>query len=216
MDKQQAIETVWDYMHMEHDLVPADIIFILGSFDPLVAERASDLYHQGFAPWVVISGDGTQHQSEMLRNKLNGKTEAEVLSSICVNLGVPAENILLEDEANNTGQNFEFITPILANANLTVETCIAVQKPFMERRTYATGKVWWPDVDLRITSPSGTFKEYVAERFNPDDIINIMIGDLERIREYPKQGFQIKQDIPDKVTEAFDTLVAAGYSKHLL
>ena len=47
-------------------------------------------------------------------------------------------------------------------------------------------------------------------------VTNVMVGDLERIREYPRQGFQIKQIIPDEVNKAFNALVSRGYTKHLL
>ncbi len=43
-----------------------------------------------------------------------------------------------------------------------------------------------------------------------------MVGDLERIREYPKLGFQVEQDIPEEVWQAFERLIEAGYDKHLL
>lgn len=43
-----------------------------------------------------------------------------------------------------------------------------------------------------------------------------MVGDLQRIKEFPKLGFQIEQDIPSDVWEAFEALVARGYDKYLL
>ena len=49
-----------------------------------------------------------------------------------------------------------------------------------------------------------------------DDVVSIMVGDLQRIRLYPQKGFQIAQDIPDDVWHAYESLVAAGYDKHLI
>jgi len=43
-----------------------------------------------------------------------------------------------------------------------------------------------------------------------------MAGDLQRIREYPKSGYQIEQEIPDEIWNAFEQLVAAGYNRHLI
>jgi hypothetical protein len=43
-----------------------------------------------------------------------------------------------------------------------------------------------------------------------------MVGDLQRIREYPARGFQIPQPIPDEVWEAYLELVRAGYDRYLL
>jgi hypothetical protein len=44
----------------------------------------------------------------------------------------------------------------------------------------------------------------------------LQVGDLQRIKEYPKLGFQIEQNIPDEVWDAWERLVALGYSKHLV
>jgi hypothetical protein len=43
-----------------------------------------------------------------------------------------------------------------------------------------------------------------------------MVGDLQRIRLYPEKGFQIHQDIPDDVWDAYEELVKAGYTKYLI
>jgi len=43
-----------------------------------------------------------------------------------------------------------------------------------------------------------------------------MVGDLQRIREYPRMGFQIEQEIPAEVRAAYEALVAAGYDRHLI
>ena len=49
-----------------------------------------------------------------------------------------------------------------------------------------------------------------------DDFINIMVGDLQRIDVYGQNGFQIPQEIPEEVREAYRALVRAGYDKQLL
>jgi hypothetical protein len=36
------------------------------------------------------------------------------------------------------------------------------------------------------------------------------------MKVYPDRGFQIPQDIPDDVWEAFEKAVEAGYDKHLI
>ena len=68
----------------------------------------------------------------------------------------------------------------------------------MERRAYATGKQQWPDKKLTITSPPTTYAQYMSGELPKDDIINIMVGDLQRIIEYPRLGFQITQEVPEE------------------
>ncbi len=216
MNKIQAVDIIWEYMHMNHQLKAADCIFILGSNDPNTARHASSLFHAGYAPVVAISGDGTKHENATKRAGNSGRPEAEVLKEICIEAGVPESAILTESEANNTEQNFKYIRTVLQKAGVKIRTVIAVQKPYMERRTYATGKMFWPDIELILSSQSGTFDDYVAEGHDKDTIISKMLGDLERIKEYPALGFQIPQEIPGPVWEAFLFLKDLGYTKYLL
>ena len=58
--------------------------------------------------------------------------------------------------------------------------------------------------------------QYSHGALSPDDVVGIMVGDLQRIREYPAKGFQIDQEIPEDVWRAYEELVRAGYDRHLL
>ncbi len=217
MEKQEALQLIWDYMLLHHELKKADAIFVLGSHDIRVGEYSAKLWLDGWAPYLVCAGSGTIHKDNPAWADFGGITEAEIFANIARKAGVPDEVILIENHSQNTGQNYEFTTSLLKERGITLKTVIAVQKPYMERRTLATGKIWWPDVELIVTSPKISLKDY------PDDVvsrgeqwINAMVGDLQRIKEYPKKGFQIEQDIPEKVWEAYEYLVDAGYTKNLI
>src|SRR5688500_6850259 len=103
---------------------------------------------------------------------------------------------------------------------LDLQNFIVVQKPYMERRRYETFKRYWPEKEAIVTSPQVYFKDYLAEYSNRSlttaDVIGIMVGDLQRIKLYPALGYQIAQDIPDQVWEAFERLARAGYDKYLI
>jgi hypothetical protein len=86
----------------------------------------------------------------------------------------------------------------------------------MERRTYATFMNFWPGKQVVVASPPIPFAQYPTEELPKDLVINIMLGDLQRIRIYPRKGFQIAQEIPDDVWQAFEQLAALGYDKHLI
>lgn len=49
-----------------------------------------------------------------------------------------------------------------------------------------------------------------------DHILNVMVGDMQRIREYPRLGFQIEQNIPGDVWQAYEELVRLDFNKHLV
>ena len=144
------------------------------------------------------------------------QTEADLFADIAERRGVPPEKILRENRSTNTGENVAFTKKLLAEKGLDFKTFILVQKPYMERRTFATFKQVWPEKNFIVTSPPIAFEDYPNADITKDQVIHIMVGDLQRIRIYPESGFQIYQEIPDAVGSAYDKLVAAGYTRHLL
>jgi uncharacterized SAM-binding protein YcdF (DUF218 family) len=212
VDKNAKI--IWDFMQMNMPLQKAEAIFVLCSHDTRVAERAGELYGEGYAPWVIVSS-GAGKLTEGIFNK----PEAEVFKDILVGGGVPKAKIIVESKSTNTGENVRFTFDLLNAAGMAFDSFILVQKPYMERRTYATFKKQWPDSKTRIlvTSPKVSYEEYITGgTLSKEVILNIMVGDLQRMREYPKMGFQIEQDIPAAVWHAYEKLVAAGYTEYLL
>lgn len=208
-------ETLWHYHKLNHALSPADVILVLCSHDTAVAERGAQLFLDGWAPLLIFSGGlGT------ITRHLWSEPEADRFASIAVAMGVPPERILIENRSTNTGENVLFTRQLLDDRQLSPQRFILVQKPYMERRSYATFKQRWPEKDVVVTSPQVSFDEYVNRYSNKalssDDVVAIMVGDLQRIRVYAERGFQIPQDVPDDVWQAFEELVRAGYSKFLV
>ena len=203
--------TVWDYHHVGHALRKADCIIVLGSHDTRVAERGAELQLAGWAPLVLMSGGLGSLTSGMWT-----RPEAEVFADIALGMGVPRDALLLESRSTNTGENVELSRRLLAERGLRPRSAIAVQKPYMERRTLATFGVRWPELELVVTSPQLSFDDYTSRGISRDDVIHIMVGDLQRLSVYAKKGFSTPQEIPRDVAAAYEGLVAAGYTKRLL
>ena len=217
MDQQTfaLAEKIWDYHLMKHQVAKADAILVLCSHDERVAERGAQLFLEGWAPLIIFSGG---HGA--ITKSLWSEPEAERFARIAISLGVPRESILIEAHSTNTGENIAFTKKLLANKNLDPHSFIIVQKPYMERRSYATFRKFWPEKHLIVTSPQVSFQNYLAEYANRSlsvsDVVSIMVGDLQRIKLYPSHGFQIEQEIPDEIWKAFELLVHAGYDKYLI
>jgi uncharacterized SAM-binding protein YcdF (DUF218 family) len=207
----QLAKKLWDYHHMHHALEKADCILALGSHDLRVAERAAQLYLQGWAPILILSGGLGNFTKDMWT-----ETEADQFAAIAISMGVPEASILAENKSTNTGENILFTQRLLAQKNLDPQSFIVVQKPYMERRSYATFKQHWPHKKLVVTSPQISFEDYPTEDIPLESVINIMVGDLERIKIYPGKGFQVYQKIPADIWHAFEQLVASGFDKHLM
>jgi uncharacterized SAM-binding protein YcdF (DUF218 family) len=206
---------LWQYHRMNQELERAGAILVLCSYDTSVAERAAQLFLEGFAPLLIFSGG----LGAITRN-LWSEPEAELFARVAREMGVPDERIIVETRSTNTGENVQFTRKLLAERGVDPESFILVQKPYMERRTYATFKRYWPEKPAVVTSPQFSFEEYLKRHSNraltQDEVICIMVGDLQRIRLYPERGFQIPQEIPDEVWAAYEKLVAAGYDRHLI
>jgi uncharacterized SAM-binding protein YcdF (DUF218 family) len=207
----ELAKKLWSYHHLHHSLEKSDCILALGSHDLRVANRAAELFLQGMAPIIIFSG-GLGN----LTKDLWTKPEAELFASVALEMGVPAEAIFIENKSTNTGENILFTQELLKARNLDPQTFILVQKPYMERRSYATFKKQWPTRQLIVTSPQISFEEYPTDEIPLERVINIMVGDLQRIKLYPEKGFQVYQYIPPEVWDAFEKLVAMGFDKHLV
>lgn len=200
---------IWNYMLMHHSLKPMDAIFAMGSNDTRVAERAAELYGNGYADYVICAG-GNGKVSDFL------KPEAEVFTDVLIARNVPTERIIIENKSTNTGENVIFVKKLLEEKHLNLKSFILVQKPYMERRAFATFCKQWPEADCVVTSPQLSYERYSIDETFKNRFINIMVGDLQRIKEYPAKGFQIFQEIPGGVWNAYEKLVDLGYTKHVL
>lgn len=212
---RQFVQTLWDYHQLGHQLTKSDAILVLCSHDLRVAERAADVCLRGWAPLLIFSGG-----LGAITRRFWTEPEADMFAAKALERGVPAERILIENRSTNTGENVLFTRRLLAERGLDPASFILVQKPYMERRAYATFRKVWPEKSLIVTSPQTSLDEYLRDYTNSAlsvaDVISIMVGDLQRIRLYPARGFQIEQEIPQRVWDAYEELVKAGYDRHLL
>jgi uncharacterized SAM-binding protein YcdF (DUF218 family) len=208
-------KVLWDYHRLQHELMPSDAVLVLCSHDLRVAERGAELFLEGWAPLLIFSGG-----LGSITRALMTTPEADQFAEIARRMGVPADRILIENKSTNTGENVRFTRALLEAQGLAPRTFIVVQKPYMERRSYATFRRVWPEPQVRVTSPQVSMDEYLSAyshgSLSAQDVISIMVGDLQRIRLYAERGFQIPQDIPDDVWAAYEELVRAGYDQRLV
>ena len=208
------VEKIWNYHRLGHELRRSDAILVLCSHDAIVAERGALLWLDRWAPLLIFSGG-----LGVVTSRFWQEPEADQFAKIAMSMGVPREAIVIENRSTNTGENVSFTRALLAERGLDPATFIVVQKPYMERRSFATFRKVWPEKELVVTSPQLSLDEYLARYkdgpLSADDMIAIMVGDLQRIRIYPEKGFQIRQEIPDDVWAAYEVLVDSGYDRYL-
>jgi uncharacterized SAM-binding protein YcdF (DUF218 family) len=206
---REAAEALWDYHRLGESITAAEGILVFGSNDLRVAEHAASLFHEGLAPWLLFSGErGRMTQAWP-------ETEAETMARVAITAGVPESAILIENRATNTGENIRFSRTLLEGRGLHPVSAIFVQKPYMERRTRAALDVQWPGMKIQLSSPPLDFTAYCSGDLTKETVIAAMVGDFQRIVDYPALGFASPQPVPAEARAAFDFLVAAGFREQL-
>ena len=207
----QAAKILWNYLKLDQPLERSNCIIALGSHDLRVAEYAAQLLVKNWAPLLVCSGGLGRLTKEIWH-----ESEAAKFAKIALSAGVPKEQVLIEDRSTNTGENIQFAKSLLEKQGIFVRSAILVHKPYMERRAYATASLYWPELKVVISSPQIPFEEYASSEIPMDEIIEIMVGDFQRILVYPEKGFQIKQEVTSEAMQAFDYLKKDGFTRYLI
>jgi len=202
---------VWDFHQMHHDVSPVDVAIGLGSHDLGVAAFSAELYRAGLFPTLVFTGGNSPTTA-----KVFPRGEAVHYREHALALGVPDSAILVEPNAGNTGQNITLSREVLASAGITPKSVLLVSKPYMERRSFATARKLWPQVDVTCASEPMEFDDYLKSIGDEKLVIDMLVGDLQRVIEYPKLGFAIEQHVPEDVHAAYESLIRAGFTSRLI
>ncbi len=202
---------IWNYHQMGHELRPCSAAIGLGSHDLGVATAAADLYRAGLFPVVVFSGGN----SPTTRARFP-RGEAVHYREHVLGLGVPDQAILVEPRAANTGQNITFARELLAEAGVEVGSLLLISKPYMERRSYATCRKLWPEAEVVCASEPLELDDYIKSIGDEKLVVDMLVGDLQRVIEYPKLGFAVEQDVPGDVYDAYQRLLRAGFDSRLI
>lgn len=136
------IDAVTQFIFVEDAPQPSDVILVPGCAEPRHALRAAELYHAGYAPWVLPSGRYAKPVGHFAgveapwREIYNGDYETEwaFLRDVLVRAGVPDAAILREDQATYTWENAQCSRDVLARLGIRPRRAILCCKPFHARR----------------------------------------------------------------------------------
>ncbi|WP_240489954.1 YdcF family protein [Actinomadura atramentaria] len=196
---------------MGHQIRPVDVIIGLGSHDLSVATYAAQMWRQSIAPLIVFTGANAPTTVARFP-----RGEAVHYREHALELGVPDSAILIESAATNTAENISLTRELLAAHGQTPQSVMLISRPYQQRRAYATCRKVWPEIDVICGSIPLTLDDYVASIGDSERVINMLVGDTQRIEVYAQRGFAIPQPMPDGVRQAYDRLVSRGYTRRLI
>jgi len=202
---------IWNYCNIQMPLIKSDAIVVLCSHDIRIAEFASKLFLEGWAPYLIFSGGISSFTS-----RIYSTSEAEVFREIAIANNIPPEAIIIETNSTNTQENLEFTWNIFEQRKLQPSKVILVQTPNMLRRAYATATHLFPDVEFFTTSHKISFEEAPHSYLSKEMLIHELVGDLQRISIYADRGFIKPQVIDPSVFNAYHELKNSGYKGNLI
>ena len=214
-----AKQIVWKFLKVGQRLPSeVDVMIVLGSRDDRVAQYAAELTKQISVGQVVISG-GSAHYGDLLEApEWDEASEAEHFAAVMQRSGYQ-EELLLEMKATNTGQNVVYTQELLTAVNADPPaSLLIVTKPYMERRALKTFQAQWTfgKPKFFVSSQGGELGDYVNNDQPERLVTNIMVGDLQRVIEYPALGYMAPSHVPKEAEEALARLIQAGYNRHTL
>lgn len=204
-------QILWDYHQMHHPPRATDVAIGLGSHDIGVAEHTAHLYHQGLFPLIVFTGANAPTTIEVFP-----RGEAVQYAERARQLGVPEEAILIEPNATNTAENFTFARDVLRDQGIAPRTATIISRPYQQRRAYATARKVWPELDVTCSARRQSLEDYIDSIGDVDKVLNMLVGDTQRIWVYARAGFAEPQTVDPTTLSAYRRLVAAGYTRRVL
>ena len=180
------IEFITNFIFVENDITPCDAILVPGGSHPQLAQKAAEIYNQGMAKYILFSGRVNPNIPEY-------SSEAEWLKSVAIESGVPAENILCENEAAHTFENAEFSLSMLKKMNACTDKIILVCKAYHSRRALLTYQYIFPKGTKFFIAFTEDKRGLNKENWHTkDEYISKVMGEVEKIGKYFKDKIALE------------------------
>ena len=157
MFNKRFLDQMTEFIFVEQEPKTADIIFVPGSGFPQIAEKAAELYGEGFSSLVLPSG-----KYSILQGKFGGvrakeeeydgeyRTEWEFLKTVLVKNGVRECDIWREEKATYTYENAIRSRAVTDAAGLEVKRGLICCKPAHARRALLYYQLLYPETELLV------------------------------------------------------------------
>jgi uncharacterized SAM-binding protein YcdF (DUF218 family) len=180
------IDDITRFIFLEDEPREADIIIIPGGSYAEIAEKAANLWKQGYAPYVLPSGKysvkrgyfpGPLSKADIYNKQY--RTEWDFLKDVLVSNGVDEEAVLREDQSTTTYENAACCRKVTDRLQLDIKTAIICCKSFHARRCLMYFQSFYPNAEF-IVCPSDTQGIDKQGWFKSNYGIERVLGELAR------------------------------------
>lgn len=183
------LEEMSQFIFVEDTPEKADIIFIPGGNQGVLADTAAELWKEGYAPYILPSG----RYSKLIGHFGDPRyeTEWEYFKCRLMENGVPESAILREDQATYTYENAILSREVTDKLGISVRTAIICCQAYHARRCKLYYQVRFPETRFLIC-PTVTHGVTRENWFETENGRNLVLGEIERcgsqfheiVREY--------------------------------
>lgn len=194
-------ETVYHYLSARESapLQSADLVVGFGHFDLRIAHRCAEIWQTDLAPRILFTGGVGAGSADL--NMPEAEAFAQALFDRIPNF--PRDQLIIESQSTNTGDNIRFSLELMKDADWQVESAILVATPFRQRRVMQTWSKVTDGIPSQNASPESdltTDQALFAEK--NEDLITQLSGEIERLYSYPQRGWIAPTEIPEELTRA--------------
>lgn len=178
---------ITEFIFVNQEPEPADIIFVPGNGYPQMAERAAKLWREKMAPRILPSGRYSVtlgHFAGVMEKEAQYggeyETEWEFLSHVLQQNGVPQDCILREDQATFTYENAIYSRKVTDRAGLKIKKAILCCKSHHARRCLMYFQRLYPQTEF-LVCPSDTENITRENWYETEKGITEVMGEADRI-----------------------------------
>lgn len=162
----------------ERSAPPCEVMLIPGGSHPQLMKKATELYKNGMAKYIVVSGGKNPKIPEYTN-------EAEFLKELALKEGIPEEAVICEPMAANTYENALFSYKEISDRDLNIQKVILVCKAYHSRRALFTYQKVFPlnteFFVIPVTDKRGIEKD---NWFSKEEYIKVVMGEVEKMGKY--------------------------------
>lgn len=174
-----------DFIFLEDQPQEADIIFVPGNGFPQMAEKAAQLWKEGYAPRVlpsgrysVLTGKFAGVQAEIQKYSGEYETEWDFLYDVLIKNGVDGQAVLKENQATYTYQNAIYSRKVTDAAGIEIKKAIICCKAQHARRCRMYYQLLYPETDFMICPSDVGINR--TNWFLSEEGIGEVLGEVER------------------------------------
>lgn len=181
------IQDISDFIFVSDTPQKADIIFVAGGSYPEPAETAAQLYHEGYAPLIHISGGVSITTGKFPGPKTKTKiyngdypTEYDFFMDVLQKNDVPVEAIIGENESSFTRENAMYARRVIDEKQISVRKALLVCKAFHARRCLMAYQAAFPTVEFSVIPVTG-YDITKENWYQSEAATTRVLGELRRI-----------------------------------